>query len=339
MIRSPAARSARPVSVMSTMQSAMSGILASLAPYDRRTSASMPLLGEVPRGQLGVLGVTRDALRAGPRPAATGESAATATTTWTGLEVALRVPQLAEADDLAAGLLDPVAAGDAEVEQPLGDVHRDLLRAQDADLGDARVVDRRPVVDRRRADDGEVGGLEQLERGLLQRALGQHQPQHARRGYARSTALQCVGRRFAGQQAQGVRAAMSRIAPSCSTQPFGRARRVADRSPARDAGDAPRQAAERADQPHRLGQARRLALDHRPRALGRLVARSEAGAAGRDDQAGEAVRSSRAALSATLSAPSAVDPVLDDVVAGGGQLLDERRAAGVLAGAVERRRR
>ncbi len=32
MIRSPAARSARPVSVMSTMQSAMSGILASEAP-------------------------------------------------------------------------------------------------------------------------------------------------------------------------------------------------------------------------------------------------------------------------------------------------------------------
>ena len=32
MIRRPAARSARPVSVMSTMQSAMSGIFASLAP-------------------------------------------------------------------------------------------------------------------------------------------------------------------------------------------------------------------------------------------------------------------------------------------------------------------
>ena len=46
MIRRPAARSARPVSVISTTQSAMSGTLASLAPYDRRTSASMPSLAK-----------------------------------------------------------------------------------------------------------------------------------------------------------------------------------------------------------------------------------------------------------------------------------------------------
>ena len=46
MIRSPAARRARPVSVISTTQSAMSGTLASLAPYDRRTSASMPSLAK-----------------------------------------------------------------------------------------------------------------------------------------------------------------------------------------------------------------------------------------------------------------------------------------------------
>ena len=56
-----------------------------------------------------------------------------------------------------------------------------------------------------------------------------------------------------------------------------------------DAGDAPREPPERADQAHRLGQAGRVALDDGPGALGRQVARREAGAAGRDDEAGEAV--------------------------------------------------
>ena len=62
----------------------------------------------------------------------------------------LAVAQLAEADDVAGGLLHPVATGEAEVEQAFGDVHRDLLRTQDAHVGDARVVDGRLVVDRRR---------------------------------------------------------------------------------------------------------------------------------------------------------------------------------------------
>ena len=55
----------------------------------------------------------------------------------------LRVVQLGERHDVDAGLLDPVAAGDAEVEQAVGDVPRDLLRAQDRDVDDTRVVDRR----------------------------------------------------------------------------------------------------------------------------------------------------------------------------------------------------
>ena len=90
----------------------------------------------------------------------------------------LRVVQLAERHDVAAGLLDPVAPGDAEVEQPVGDVPRDLLGPQDAHLVDPGIVDRRPVVDRRRAADREVGRLEQLEGGLLERALRQHDLQH-----------------------------------------------------------------------------------------------------------------------------------------------------------------
>ena len=65
----------------------------------------------------------------------------------------LRVAQLAEDHDVAGRLLDPVPAGDAEVEEALGDVGGDLLRAQDPHLVDARVVDRGLVVDGRRALD------------------------------------------------------------------------------------------------------------------------------------------------------------------------------------------
>jgi hypothetical protein len=48
--------------------------------------------------------------------------------------------QLAERGDVRAGLGDPVPAGDAEVEQALLEVGRDLLRPQEADPLDARVV-------------------------------------------------------------------------------------------------------------------------------------------------------------------------------------------------------
>ena len=87
-MRSPAARSARPVSVMSTMQSAMSGILASDAPYDRRMSASTPLDAKNRRVSSGYSVDTRTPLgRSSTR--FTSASAATATTTRIGLLVAL----------------------------------------------------------------------------------------------------------------------------------------------------------------------------------------------------------------------------------------------------------
>ena len=210
----------------------------------------------------------------------------------------LRVAQLTEADDVAGRLLDPVAPGDADVEQALGDVGRDLLRAQDAHLGHPRVVDRRPVLDRRRAHDGEVGGLEELERRPLQRSLGQHDAQHGAGRYrpggrrrsavpAATAVAQCsVGASCSRRRAWG---STSRIAPSCSTQPFGEPGVLQTIACPRIAGDAPRQPAERADQAHRLGQPGRLALDDLPGALRRLVPRGEPGAARRDDQAGEAV--------------------------------------------------
>ena len=140
-MRSPAARSARPVSVISTTASAMSGTFASVAPYESCTSASMPCLVEVAAGELGVLGV-HDARRSGGRsPYCAGESAATASTMLDRPGRRLRVVQLGERDDVGVALLDPVAPGDAEVEQAVGHVLRDLLRAEDAHLVDARVVD------------------------------------------------------------------------------------------------------------------------------------------------------------------------------------------------------
>ena len=76
----------------------------------------------------------------------------------------LRVVQLGEGHDLDARLLDPVAAGDTDVEQPVGDVARDLLRAQDRDVDDARIVDRRLVVD--------VGGTHDARGRRLRRVGG-----------------------------------------------------------------------------------------------------------------------------------------------------------------------
>src|SRR5207249_955920 len=89
-----------------------------------------------------------------------------------------RVAQLAEAHDFAGRLLDPVASGDAEVEHAIGHVARDLLGPQDAHLVDAGILDRGPIGDLRRAVHGQVGRLEQLEGGLLQRALGNDELEH-----------------------------------------------------------------------------------------------------------------------------------------------------------------
>src|SRR5207342_3345106 len=51
---------------------------------------------------------------------------------------------------------------------------------EDADLAVSRSsgVDRRPVIDTRAPAHGQVGVLEELHRRLLERALGEHQPQH-----------------------------------------------------------------------------------------------------------------------------------------------------------------
>jgi hypothetical protein len=84
----------------------------------------------------------------------------------------LGVLQLTERDHVGLRLGDPVAAGDAEVEQALFEVGGDLLRSQHADAVDARVVDGRAVVAVGAAADRQVGGVEQLERRALQRALG-----------------------------------------------------------------------------------------------------------------------------------------------------------------------
>ena len=108
-----------------------------------------------------------------------------------------RVLQLAERLDLARGFFDPVAARDAEVEEPLGHIGRDLLGTENPHRCDAGVIDRSLVGDRRRPLDRKVGGLEEFHGGLLQRALGEDEVQHGgslgtggepRRGY-RPTAI------------------------------------------------------------------------------------------------------------------------------------------------------
>ncbi|CAB4821625.1 unannotated protein [freshwater metagenome] len=87
MIFRPAARRARPVSVMSTTQSAMSGIFASLAPYESRMSAEMPRSAKKRLVSSGYSLVTRTPCGRSRTEVAV-ESPATATTTFTGLLVA-----------------------------------------------------------------------------------------------------------------------------------------------------------------------------------------------------------------------------------------------------------
>ena len=79
----------------------------------------------------------------------TGESAGTASTTRMGLAVALEYCSSPSEVTVAPPLLDPVPAGDAEVEQAVGHVERDLLGAQDPHVVDPGIVDGGPVVDAR----------------------------------------------------------------------------------------------------------------------------------------------------------------------------------------------
>ena len=95
-------------------------------------------------------------------------------------------------------------------------------------------------------------------------------------------------------------------------------------------GDATGEPAERADRPHRLGKAWRVALDHLLRALWSLITRGEARAAGCDDQAGEALGQLGERGGHGVSTVRA-HLMVDDVESGAGQLLDERSAAGVVS--------
>ena len=139
------------------MASTMSGILASVAPWLVKT---LPLTPCCSRKRLVVSGISVE------MRTPSGRSATAVPRRLLGhredhLDDRLAGPaaaDLPEADDVGAGLGDPVAAADAEVEDALLDVGRDLLRAQEAHPVDARVVDARLVVAVAAADDGEVGG-------------------------------------------------------------------------------------------------------------------------------------------------------------------------------------
>jgi hypothetical protein len=84
---------------------------------------------------------------------------------------ALRVRQRGQDLHVGLGLGDPVLAGDPEIEQPVLQVHGDLLRTEQRDALDPIVVDRTVVVAVRAAADPEVGVLEQSKRLLLEGAL------------------------------------------------------------------------------------------------------------------------------------------------------------------------
>ena len=169
-------------------------------------SASIPWRLEGLAGQLGVLGADAQAAgsvghrrrqlgqRVGRRVGTHGEDDPGR------VGGVLGVGELAERDDLAPPLLDAVPPGDAEVEQPVGHVDRDLLGPQDPHLVDPGVVDRGAVGDIGGAVDGQVGVLEQLHGGAFERALGQDEAEHGGRSSQTAPAGRagpCAGRRAA----------------------------------------------------------------------------------------------------------------------------------------------
>ena len=143
MIRSPAARRARPVSVMLDDAVGDVGHLGLGGAIGERDVGLDPVRGQGPPGELGVLGGHPQTARSplgqvGQRLArrVLGDGQHDPDRVGGGLGVG----QLAQRDDLAPPLLDPVAPGDAEVEQPVGDVDRDLLGPQNPHLADPVVV-------------------------------------------------------------------------------------------------------------------------------------------------------------------------------------------------------
>ena len=150
-------------------------------------SASMPCAASALRVSSGYSVLTRR------RPGRSATAAASSASECTGRVGAdgehdpgrvgrgLRVGELAERDHLAPPLLDAVAPGDAEVEEPVGHVDGDLLGPQDPHLADAGVLDAGPVGHVRGAVDGQVGVLEQLHGGAFERALGQDEAEHGGR--------------------------------------------------------------------------------------------------------------------------------------------------------------
>ena len=144
----------------------------------------MPWASSAAAGELGILRADAEASRAighglrelgeirGGRVGAHGEHDAG----WIGGR--LGVGELAERDHLAPPFLDAVAPSNAEVEEAVGHVDRDLLGTQDPHLIDARVVDAGSIGHVRGAVHGQVCVLEQLHGGAFERALGQDEAEH-----------------------------------------------------------------------------------------------------------------------------------------------------------------
>ena len=85
------------------------------------------------------------------------------------------------ANDKERGMRNAALArvvGVDEVEQPVGLVGGELLGSQDSNVGDARIVNGRPVVDRGTPANPEVGALEQFEGRFLKGTLRKDEFQH-----------------------------------------------------------------------------------------------------------------------------------------------------------------
>ena len=178
-MRSRFARSDEPVSVISTMASASCGTFTSVAPQENSTRAFTPWRARYFfvrfTTSVAITLPSRSLRRLHRRLFGHRQHPAHRRQALLGVE------QFGDLRHVRARLQHPVAAGDAGVERARFHVARHLLRAHQH-AGDFRIVDGGKVA-ARTYRDAPSGARKQLQRGILQAALGQAQSQAASSAY------------------------------------------------------------------------------------------------------------------------------------------------------------
>ena len=168
MILSLLARREEPVSVTSTMASARTGGLTSVAPQLNSTLAVTPWCGEVALSGGDEFGGDDFAFQVVDR--AEGGGFGDGEDPADFAEALLGVDEVGDGDDVGLDFLDPVAAGEAGIEDAVFDVAGHFLGA-DEHAFDFGIVDGGEV-GAAGGGDGEAGAAEEIDGGVFEAAFG-----------------------------------------------------------------------------------------------------------------------------------------------------------------------